>query len=170
MKGKLILLIGLSLCLTLLVGYNVVHYFNKGTPHSQAQTIMSNLTNDHIREINGIELSLNEVRVDSVLEEEGNQVLIIDIGMENVRDTVFEFSAYKLTLVDEEGFAYSMNTSIETKGILGGQLHPGRTNRGEVAFVVPIGTEYELVYTDHLRTGQVTWPVSVDRNENLNDG
>ncbi|WP_227936076.1 DUF4352 domain-containing protein [Alkalihalobacillus deserti] len=160
MKGKVVLLVGLSACLMVLVGYNVFYLFETGT--SQAQTVIKDLSNDDVREIGGIEIILNEVRVDSVLEEEGNQVLIVDIELKNVRETVYEFSSYKLTLVDEEGFAHSMDTSIETKGILGGQLHPGRTNRGEIAFVVPIGSEYELVYTDHLRTGQVTWQVSVD--------
>lgn len=163
MTGKVFLLVGLSACLMVLVGYNVFHYFEAGT--SQAQTVVKNLQNDKVREINGIEITLNEVRVDSVLEEEGNQILIVDIGIENLRETVYEFSSYKLTLVDEEGFAHGIDTSTETKGILGGQLHPGRLNRGEVAFVVPIGTDYELVYTDHLRTGQVTWKVTVDKDE-----
>ncbi|MFC0560437.1 DUF4352 domain-containing protein [Halalkalibacter alkalisediminis] len=161
MKGKLVILVGLSICLIVLAGYTVSHYFETET--SQAKTVVKNLTNDEVREINGIEMTLNGVRVESVMEEEGNQVLIVDIGIENMRETVYEFSSYKLTLVDEDGFAHGMNTSIVTKGILGGQLHPGRTNRGEIAFVVPIGTEYELVYTDHLRTGQVTWQVSVDK-------
>ena len=162
MKGKLILLVGLSACLIVLVGYSISHYLNTAET-SQAKTVIKNSSKDEVREINGIEMTLNDIRVESVMEEEGNQVIIVDIGIENRRETVYEFSSYKLTLVDEDGFAHGMNTSIETKGILGGQLHPGRTNRGEVAFVVPIGTEYELVYTDHLRTGQVTWLVTVDK-------
>jgi hypothetical protein len=162
MKGKLFLLLVLSSCLVLLIGYSVLTYFDNEVSQA-AHTVTSDHADGDVREINGIEITLNEVRVDSLLEEEGTQVVIVDLSFENLRESLYEFSSYKITLVDEEGFAHGMDTSIETRGILGGQLHPGRLNRGEVAFVVPIGTKYELVYTDHLRTGQVNWQLSVDK-------
>ncbi|GAE35738.1 DUF4352 domain-containing protein [Halalkalibacter akibai] len=167
MQGKVVLLLSLVTCLLLLGGYYGFQYFQSGQSPALAisdsveETIESKGSGD-VRFINGIGITLNEVRVEEILEDEGNQIVFVDLQFDNERETVYEFSSYKITLVDKEGFAYSMDTSIETRGILGGQLHPGRTNRGEVAFVVPIGSEYELVYTDHLRTGQVTWQVTLD--------
>lgn len=156
MKGKILILLTLCLGLVLLVGYQ---NFNK--PNSQKALSFGD--NEQSREVNGLEITLNDVRIEPDTREEGNQIVIVDLTLMNVRDTVYEFSTYKLTMVDQEGFAHSHVSYVDTKGILGGQLHPGRSNRGEVAFSVPVGTNYELVYTDHLRTGQVIWDVSVEK-------
>ncbi|WP_017727476.1 DUF4352 domain-containing protein [Halalkalibacterium ligniniphilum] len=118
-------------------------------------------TEEASKEINGLRITVNDVRTEAS-EDENKQIVIVDLTLENIGDTVHEFSMYKLTLMDNEGYAYNHGANVETKGILGGQLHPARINRGEVAFEVPIGTSYELVYTDHLRTGQVTWPLTIE--------
>ncbi|ARK30825.1 DUF4352 domain-containing protein [Halalkalibacter krulwichiae] len=159
MKGKVVLLFGLISCLAVLAGYSVITYFDTET--SEAKNTPE--TEGELREINGLEISLNEARVESVEEDPEHQFVIVDLTFNNVKETVHEFSSYNITLVDEEGFAHSIDTSIETKGIIGGQLHPGRSTRGELAFVVPNGEQFELVYTDHLRTGQVIWEVSVEK-------
>ncbi len=161
MKGKVLLLLSLCLGLILLVGY-----YSLDRPSSdaiQVQMPFANANNDQMREVNGLEITLNDVRIDNAEAKEGEQIVIVDLTLSNVRDVVYEFSTFKLTLVDQEGYAHNHVSYVDTKGILGGQLHPGRTNRGEVAFAVPIGTNYELVYTDHLRTGQVTWDVTVEK-------
>ncbi|MFC0471837.1 DUF4352 domain-containing protein [Halalkalibacter kiskunsagensis] len=160
MKGKVVILLGLSLCLILVVGFHVLP--NGKLELSQAKEVVTE-TDDTVREVKGIEIALNDFYLEADTEEQGKQFVIVDLSFTNNRETVYEFSTFNITLVDEDGFAHSMNTSIETKGILGGQLHPGRTNRGEIAFLVPKASQYELVYTDHLRTGQVTWQVSVDK-------
>jgi predicted small secreted protein len=160
MKGKVVVLFGLSICLVLLVGLYVLSDGNMEL--SQAKEVIPE-SDDKVREVNGIEIAMNDFYLELEANEQGKQYMIVDLSFTNNRETVYEFSPFNLTLVDEEGFAHSMNTSIETKGILGGQLHPGRTNRGEVAFLVPIASQYELVYTDHLRTGQVTWQVTIDK-------
>lgn len=161
MKGKVLLLLSLSLGLLILIGYNGLNRFD--TEAIQGQMPLALAKNDHMREVNGLEITLNDVRLGPAAEEEGSQIVIVDLTLKNVRDSVYEFSTYKVTLVDEEGYAHNHVSYVETKGILGGQLHPGRMNRGEVAFSVPAGTNYELVYTDHLRTGQVTWQVTVEK-------
>ncbi|WP_332694630.1 DUF4352 domain-containing protein [Halalkalibacter lacteus] len=160
MKGKVFVLFGLGMFLVLLVGLYVLS--NGNLEMSQAKEVIKE-TDDTGREVKGIKIALNDFYLESVAEEQGKQFVIVDLSFTNNRETVYEFSTFNLTLIDEEGFAHSMNSSIETKGILGGQLHPGRTNRGEIAFLVPVASQYELVYTDHLRTGQVTWQVSVDK-------
>nr|WP_246880094.1 DUF4352 domain-containing protein [Bacillus suaedae] len=95
---------------------------------------------------------------------ESEQFIIVDLSIQNTTEKVYEFSPFKFTLVDEEGFAFERDTSIETKGVLGGQIHPERMVRGELAFLVPVGTNYELVYTEHLRTGQLIWKLTVDKD------
>jgi hypothetical protein len=163
MKRKVVLLFGLCACLVFLVG--VYSFLDFDTEASQAQTIVQESNGEEAaREVNGVEITLNDIRTEESSQLDSHYV-IIDLELINNRETVYEFSTFKITLVDEENFAHGVTTQVETKGILGGQLHPGRTNRGEVAFLVPKAEEYELVYTDHLRTGQVTWQVNVNKDE-----
>ncbi|KHF40478.1 DUF4352 domain-containing protein [Halalkalibacter okhensis] len=163
MKRKVVLLMGLCVCLVSLVG--VYNFLDLGTETSTAQTIVpESIDEDTTREVNGVNITLNGARIEESTQVDSHFV-IIDLEFANHRETVYEFSTFKLTLVDEDNFAHGVTTQVETKGILGGQLHPGRTNRGEVAFLVPKAKEYELVYTDHLRTGQVTWQVHVNEDE-----
>ncbi|MDT8860581.1 DUF4352 domain-containing protein [Alkalihalobacillus sp. MEB130] len=163
MKGKVILLLMLFVCLGSLVG--VYSFLYPKTETSQAQIIDEHSKElEEIKEVNGIEITYNGVRTEAS-DQPDSQYVIVDLTLKNNRETVYESSIFKITLVDEENYAHSVDSSIETKGILGGQLHPDRTNRGEAAFLVPKGHEYELVYTDHLRTGQVTWKVQVDKDE-----
>ncbi|NEU29206.1 DUF4352 domain-containing protein [bacterium LRH843] len=150
MKVKVLLLLGLSLIFIVIVGYYRSDFDGVQLPIASGS---------ETREVNGLKITLNDARIDSV--EGENQIVIVDVTLANVKNTVHEFSTYKMTLVDQEGYAYDHVSYVKTKGLLGGQLHPDRSNRGEIAFSVPKGTEYELVYTDHLRTGQVTWNVSV---------
>ena len=165
MKGKLYLLMGLIVCLIGLVSFNILNESKTETTFAQTETKSKETKSRDsglMREINGLEMVLNNVRtVDSQIED-GNQIVIVDLSITNIKEEVTEFSTYKLTLVDEDGFAYNSTSSIETKGILGGQIHPDRMTRGEVAFSVPIHEQYELVYTDHLRTGQVVWELTVE--------
>ncbi|WP_078554195.1 DUF4352 domain-containing protein [Bacillus alkalicellulosilyticus] len=115
--------------------------------------------------LNQLALTVNGVRVEQVEGSNESQYVIVDISIENQRSNMHEFTLHKLTLADEEGYAYEHTLQIETKGILGGQISSGRTVRGEVAFLVPTQQKYELVYTDHLRTGQVIWDIEVNTGE-----
>lgn len=153
MKVKILLLLSLCLGLLLLLGYT-------NLDHSKS-TVMSSVDRAQTREVNGLKMTLNEARVDAVNDED--QIVIVDLTLSNISNEILDFSTYKVTLIDGEGYAHNSASDVKVKGILGGQLHPERTNRGEIAFTVPKGTEYELVYTDHLRTGQVTWQVSVEK-------
>ena len=136
MKGKLYLLMGLVVCLIGLVSFNVLNEPKTETTFAQTVTIPNHKNNGLMQEINGLEIVLNDVRsVDSSIED-GNHIVIVDLSITNKKEEVTEFSTYKLTLVDEDGYAYNPTSSVETKGILGGQIHPNRMTRGEVAFSV----------------------------------
>ncbi|WP_088105281.1 DUF4352 domain-containing protein [Halalkalibacter urbisdiaboli] len=157
MKGKVFVLICLSFCLIGLIGYGMIS--NKFSQAVTQQTLKE--TNQSMsNEINGLILTVNHVRTEPS-EKADTHFVIVDLTIENTRESVYEFSMFKLTLVDEENYAYNYSSNIETKGILSGQIHPESIKRGEVAFEVPIGTNYTFVYTDHLRTGQVTWDIKL---------
>ncbi|MDV2683918.1 DUF4352 domain-containing protein [Alkalihalophilus sp. As8PL] len=159
MKGKFVLLAALLILLVLVGGYS---FSSIPTSSLDGQESMGSVERgEQTKEINGLKMTVNNVRTEPI-ENNDNHYVIIDLTLENVGSNVQEFTLFKVTLVDSEGYAYSHSSRVETKGILGGQLHPERKNRGEIGFEVPVEQEYELVYTDHLRTGQVTWPITLD--------
>lgn len=149
MRRKVLLLLSLCLCLLVLVKYS---------PLNKTEALINS---KHMREVNGLQLIFNSVRTEK--EKMDEQYVIVDITLVNNSTDVINFSPQKVTIVDIDGYAYNYDSSFDTKGILGGQLHPGRKARGELAFLVPIEKSYELVYTDHLRTGQVTWDIVLNK-------
>ncbi|WP_100372977.1 DUF4352 domain-containing protein [Bacillus sp. FJAT-45037] len=160
MKGKIVLLAALLILLVLIGGYSLSSQ-QVSTLDGQEST-GSVKRSESTQEINQLLMTVNHIRTEESINE-GMQFVIVDLTIENESKSVQEFTLFKMTMTDSEGYAYSHSSRVETKGILGGQLHPDRKNRGEVAFEVPIESEYELVYTDHLRTGQVMWPITVDQ-------
>ena len=168
-KQKYILLLALSSILFGVVGFWAgTNYAGSTMVNSEAiETISDRLEIGDSVEINGIEFRLNEVKLEPTDEEYG--YIIADVSITNKKEQIHEFTLHKLTMVDEEGFAYKHDHHYQTKGILGGQIAPGRTVRGEAAFLVPLNDSYEFIYTDHLRTGQVIWYVDHNRIKMVND-
>lgn len=161
MKGKVVLLSALLILLVLVGGYAFSSQSASSSLDDQ-ESMGKVERGEQTQEINGLKMTVNNVRTEES-EQEGMHNVIIDITLENASSTVQEFSLFKMSLADPEGYAYTHSSRVETKGILGGQLHPERKNRGEIAFEVPVHEEYEMIYTDHLRTGQVTWPITLDQ-------
>ncbi|KGA97264.1 hypothetical protein AJ85_04495 [Alkalihalobacillus alcalophilus ATCC 27647 = CGMCC 1.3604] len=161
MKGKIVLLGSLCVLLAL-----VVIYLNREAPSTETISPNNEQPKEEVKfgtqEIHSLEISVNDVRSESVMENEDSQLVVVDITIKNQGDDVRNISLLNFTLVDGEGYAYSHSSNSELKGILGGQLHPERKNRGEMAFEVPVSSEYELVYTEHTRTGQLIWPLELD--------
>jgi hypothetical protein len=157
MKEKVLVLLGLIVCLLLIVGFAT-------NGLSKPETVQGNASDQEeskheSQEISDIEITLNGY---SVKEENEEELLVkVDLTIENKRESTVNFSLMNLTLMDSEHYAYSHESNVETKGILGGQISPGRSVSGEVAFIVPKDTSYELVYTDHFRTGQLFFPIEV---------
>ncbi|MED3647006.1 DUF4352 domain-containing protein [Halalkalibacterium halodurans] len=159
MKGKLAIL---AILFAVLVGVIAFTRSDKPIEVQGSDSALASASSSHVEEVNDLKISLNEARVEDLADEEDMQLVIIDLTVENTSNEVKEFALYKFTLVDSEGYAHPHASNVETKGILGGQLHPDRKNRGEIAFKVPVDTSYELIYTDHLRTGQVSWEITID--------
>ncbi|MDE5412821.1 DUF4352 domain-containing protein [Alkalihalobacterium chitinilyticum] len=167
-KQKYILLLALSSILFGVVGFWAGTNYGSTMVNSEViETISDRLEIGDSVEINGLDFRLNEVKLEPTDEEYG--YIIADVSITNRKEQIHEFTLHKLTMVDEEGFAYKHDHHYETKGILGGQIAPGRTVRGEAAFLVPLNDSYEFIYTDHLRTGQVIWYVDYERIKMVND-
>lgn len=162
MKRKVYMLIGLSFCLGIIASYT---FFSDGSSDATTplETFEEEDTSEQMKEINGLRVTLNHARTEPT-DANDSQIVIVDVTINNERDEVIEFSNYKMTLIDDNDYAHNHSSDIDTKGILGGQIHPGRSNRGEIAFKVPRGTNYELVYTDHLRTGQLIWDINPSKS------
>ncbi|KMK76571.1 DUF4352 domain-containing protein [Alkalihalobacillus pseudalcaliphilus] len=162
MKGKVILLCSLCVLLLLVVFY--VRDFNSSETTTEGGEEASEALFGEF-ELNKLAISVNDVRTEVRSEGEDEQRVIVDITVDNQSEQVKNISLVHFTLVDEDGYAYSHTSDASLKGILGGQLHPNRKNRGEVAFDVPVSTQYELVFTDHTKTGQLVWPLPLETDE-----
>ncbi|WP_059103459.1 DUF4352 domain-containing protein [Shouchella shacheensis] len=164
MKEKLLVLLGLSVCLILIIGFTTGNFSNEGSTTSTSSESSEEKDATELgetQEISGMELTVNSARTEESNVDE-QQVVLVDVTIENTTDSSVNFSLYNLTLMDEENYAYEHTTDVETKGILGGQISAGRAVSGEVAYDVPKGTNYELVYTDHFRNGQLFFPVEIE--------
>ena len=84
--------------------------------------------------------------------------LILDLSIENTADEPKNVSTLlQMSVVDDENYSYDITIFTETKGSLDGEIGPGRTTRGEVAFDVDSSSYYEFVYEDPFRAGQAIW-------------
>ncbi len=157
MKEKVLVLLGLVLCLLLIIG------FTKGFNESSEETTTNGeqqIDTNLQQEISGLGIRVNGVTYE---EEKADELVVkIDLTIENKRDSSVNFTPMNMSLMDSEHYSYSHASHIDTKGILSGQLGAGRSVSGELAFIVPTGTEFELIYTDHFREGQLFFPIELD--------
>ncbi|SDB91720.1 DUF4352 domain-containing protein [Shouchella lonarensis] len=159
MKKKWLLLSGLILCLCLLVGLSVTFWKTWPSDATSIQTETAASSNK-TQEMSGLVLTLNGVTTEK--QEDDTLLVLADVTIENTRKSTVNFSLMNFTLMDTDHYAYEHVSNVETKGILGGQIPSGRAVSGEVAFIVPKGASFELLYTDHFRTGQLVFPFTVD--------
>ncbi|WP_096199630.1 DUF4352 domain-containing protein [Bacillus sp. FJAT-45350] len=161
MNWKIGLLTGLNAILFMLIGYWLGNSYPLGGEATSNEVHSSGSKNTQYEigdevEINGLSIMVHGVKYEEQ-EQDGNQFVIVDVTVANNKQHIYEFTPYKMVLMDPDGYGYDYDSRIETKGILGGQIGPGRKVRGELGFYVPTFSEYEFIYTDHLRTGQVVW-------------
>lgn len=125
-------------------------------------TEIENLKIGDTAQIHHVEVTLHGARTLRSGEDENKQYVFIDVSIKNMREQAYELNLHKFTLVDRNFYSYDFVLHEEQKGVLGGRIASGRTVRGEIAFYVPIDDEYELIFTDHLRTGQAIWTVKIE--------
>lgn len=160
MKEKVLVLLGLIACLLLIVAFSRGFVSNDETTSSN-ENEDDEVTVGETQELRGIAITLNEVT--TIEEKEDELIVKVDLTVKNERDTTINLSLMNMTLMDEDYYAYSHASNVETKGILGGQIPAGRVVSGEVAYIVPEGNTFEFMYTDHIQEGQLIFPIELDR-------
>ncbi|WP_202078798.1 DUF4352 domain-containing protein [Caldalkalibacillus salinus] len=108
------------------------------------------------------------VTVNSVEYSQGNDFespsedvfLVVDVSIENETDESENISSMLMTeLVDPEGYSYDITIYTDAQGSLDGEVGPGRTMRGQVAFDVPDHESYEFIFSDPFQSGQAIWQI-----------
>lgn len=114
----------------------------------------------------GVEITLNSVRTDvgeSFLAAENDKFVLVDVSVKNNKDeevTISRFLNFKLQ--DADGYQYDPAVFAETKADIDGDVSPGGTIRGEVAFDVPNSAKYQLVFENLWEDGQAIWHFSAE--------
>lgn len=157
MKEKVLVLLGLVLCLLLIIGFTKGFTGSSEDATTNGEQQIDTALND---EISGIAIRVNGVTYDE--EKEDELIVKIDLTIENKRDSSINFTPMNMTLMDAEHYSYSHASHVDTKGILSGQIGAGRSVSGELAYIVPKGSEFELIYTDHFREGQLIFPIELE--------
>ncbi|OLO38061.1 hypothetical protein BTR23_11725 [Alkalihalophilus pseudofirmus] len=86
--------------------------------------------------------------------------LLADFTVENTSDESYNISSMmNFAIYDEEHFKHSITIYTDAKGSMDGEIGPGRTMRGEVAFDVPESSYYEVVFEEPFTNGQAIWVV-----------
>jgi len=159
-KTKITILFVLTSIFCVMIGYWLGFTYGSASlaPHEKAQK-NDNLAIGDTATIHHVEVTYHHVRTVPHLEDGSQQYVIVDLSITNKREQAYEINLHKFTLIDQNHYSYGYELFEDSKGILGGQIRSGRTVRGELAFLVPVDDKYELVFTDHLRTGQAVWTV-----------
>lgn len=114
----------------------------------------------------GLHITLNEVFTSEGSEWEKpsfDHYLVLDLTIENTTDKSASISTLlQMTLQDEEGYSHDIALFTETKGSLDGEIGPGRSNRGQIAFDVNQSSVYEFIFENPFTSGQAIWEVTVD--------
>lgn len=109
----------------------------------------------------GVEITLNSARTDvgeSFFTAENDKFVIVDVSVKNNKDEeVTVSSLVNFKLKDADGYQYNPAIFAETKANIDGDVSPGGTIRGEIAFDVPNSAKYELVFENLWEDGQAIW-------------
>lgn len=116
--------------------------------------------------VDGLNVTLNSVRVstgDEWLKPEFGKYVILDLSFENTTDQAKNVSTMlQMSLSDDQGYSHGIALYTGTKGSVDGEVGPGRTVRGEVAFDVGDSSFYEFIFEDPFLTGQAIWKFSLE--------
>ncbi len=95
--------------------------------------------------------------------EEGHVHLIPEATIENISEEAYHASTLmQWSAVDQDGVKYNIALVTDLKGSLDGEIGPGRKIRGEIAFEVERGKEYEIIFEpETFGSGQVIWNVGI---------
>jgi len=118
-------------------------------------------------EVEGIEATLNEVRVlpatdlDRPIQNPDNRFLAADVTFENVSEGAVSVSSLlEFVLKNEEGYSASQTVHTQQRELAEGEIAPGEKASGEIVYEVPPKSRgLQLDYTLFVRGGTYTWAI-----------
>jgi hypothetical protein len=118
-------------------------------------------------EVEGIEATLNEVRVlpatdlDRPIQYPDNRFLAADVTFENVSEGAVSVSSLlEFVLKNEEGYSASQTVHTQQRELAEGEIAPGEKASGEIVYEVPPESRgLQLDYTPFVRGGTYTWAI-----------
>ncbi|UCZ52638.1 DUF4352 domain-containing protein [Bacillus shivajii] len=118
---------------------------------------------------NGVQITLDDVRIDHGTDEwdapNNDQYVIVHLTIENTLEESYNVSSMlQMSLFDEEHYSQDLAFMADTKGSLDGELGPGRTMRGEVAFDADESNYYEFIFEDPFTSGQAIWEFEINED------
>lgn len=115
---------------------------------------------------NDVKITLNEVRIEKGGEwdeSKNDHFIVLNLTAENNSDEEVRISTINVELYDDESYKYHpTHLSEGMKSTFDGAVPAGRKLRGELAFDVPHSEEYEIHYSDLIKTGKAIWIIPAD--------
>ncbi len=139
---------------------------NKSAEASQPPTEQELGVGDSV-EVEGIEATLNEVRVlpatdlDRPVQNPDNRFLAADLTFENVSEGAVSVSSLlEFVLKNEEGYSASQTVHTQQRELAEGEIGPGQKASGEIVYEVPPESRgLQLDYKPFARGGTYTWAI-----------
>ena len=140
---------------------------NKNTGASQPPTEHEELGVGDSVEIEGVEATLNEVRIlptsdfDQPIQNPDNRFLAADLTFENVSERPVSISSLlELVLKNEDGYSASQTFHSQQRELAEGEISPGQKASGEIVYEVPPESRgLQLDYRPFARGGTYTWAI-----------
>jgi len=107
-------------------------------------------------EVDGIRVTVNAMR--NVAENFGSHnAVVFNVTVENTREKAFNLSSLMMfTAYDDDGYKMKWTLGADTRGNLDGEIGPGRSLRGEIAYRIGESQPAEFIINNPnmLRSGQ----------------
>lgn len=159
MKGLRFLLIGLALVLSGCGRSQEMGVAPPEQPVAPLATQVGPVIGD-TTEGGGLALTVNEVTAldsgQSQREPQAGRVFIVaDVTLENVGDATLPYTQFDSVATDERGFTYESLALPPEPALGSGELAPGQSVRGNLAFEVPRGQALKLIWTSPSLQGDI---------------
>lgn len=128
------------------------------TSAGAAQTKIGSRIGD-MQSFGGLAITLNEVeyKTEGSFAPDNDQFVVVDLSLQNTTDKAIHVSTLmQMKLQDSDGYKHSPTLYIDGQGDLNGEIAPGDSIRGQVAFDVDKSEEYKFIFAGAL-SGQVSW-------------
>jgi hypothetical protein len=118
-------------------------------------------------QFNDLKITLVNVREvhDEVFQPENDKFVAVELAIDNTGDESQTISTLMSMQFLADGYQQDQ-TVIDVKGSLDGEVAPGRTMKGEVAFDITTADSYEYIFEDPFTFGQAFWKINEAKLQN----